>query len=427
MTPATYRAGAFLAAAEAAEVEVVQGVDLPPALAEAWHVPLAVDLSQPERAVEAIAAYAQAHPLAAVLSVDDSASLVAALASARLGLPHNRPEAALAARDKGVMRETLAAGGVRCPTFRRFPRESDPAAVAAQVGYPCVVKPLRLNGSRGVIRADDRAQLVAAFERLRRLLVAEGDAPGAGEILIEDYIPGVEVALEGLVTQSRLRVLALFDKPDPLEGPYFEETIYVTPSRLPAETQAAIAACAQQCVLALGICEGPVHAELRVNDDGPWMLEIAGRSIGGLCSGVLRFGTDVCLEELILRHAAGNPLPSLEREQRAAGVMMLPIPKAGILRGYSGVEEAAAVPGIDGVEITAKPHYPVVPLPEGSSYLGFLFAHGETPAEVEQALRVAHGKLRFDIRPELPVLPHTIATPGSERGIGVAAHGSSGG
>ncbi|HEV2237521.1 MAG TPA: ATP-grasp domain-containing protein, partial [Ktedonobacterales bacterium] len=252
MTPATYRAGAFLAAAAAAEVEVVQGVDLPPALAEAWHAPLAVDFSQPERAAEAIAAFAQAQPLAAVLSVDDSASLVAALASAKLGLPHNRPEAALAARDKGVMRQALADGGVRCPTFRRFARASAPEDVAAQVSYPCVVKPLRLNGSRGVMRADTPAQCIAAFTRLRRLLEAEGDAPGADEILVEDYIPGVEVALEGILAAGHLHVLALFDKPDPLEGPFFEETIYVTPSRLGEAQRKEIENCAVDAVRALG-------------------------------------------------------------------------------------------------------------------------------------------------------------------------------
>ncbi|HEV2235220.1 MAG TPA: ATP-grasp domain-containing protein, partial [Ktedonobacterales bacterium] len=249
-------------------------------------------------------------------------------------------------------------------------------------------------------------------ERVRRMLAAEDGAPGADAVLIEDFIPGVEVALEGLVTGGRLRVLALFDKPDPLDGPFFEETIYVTPSRLAPAVQDAIADCAQGSVRALGLREGPVHAELRVNERGPWILEIAGRSIGGLCSSVLRFGSDVCLEELILRHAAGNSLPSLQREQRAAGVMMLPIPKAGILRGYGGVEAAAAVPGIDGVEITAKLRYPLVPLPEGSAYLGFLFAHGATPAEAEQALRTAHALLTFDIRPELPMLPHTVTRPG---------------
>ncbi len=387
MSPATYRAGAFLSA-----------------------VPLGVDFSEPERAADAVVTFARTNPFDAILSVDDSASLVAALASAALGLPHNLPGAALAARDKGVMRETLAAGGVRCPVFRRFPVSSSAAEVATQVTYPCVVKPLRLSGSRGVIRADTPDEFVAAFERLRRVLAGEGAAPGADQILVEDFIPGVEVALEGLVTRSQLRVLALFDKPDPLDGPFFEETIYVTPSRLDPATQEAIARCVQDAIHALGLREGPVHAELRVNQQGPWILEIAGRSIGGLCSSILRFGTDVCLEELILRHAVGLELPSLEREQRAAGVMMLPIPRAGILRGYRGVEEASAVPGVEGVEITAKLHYPLVPLPEGASYLGFIFARGETPAEVEQALRTAHQRLSFDIRPELPMLHLTPAS-----------------
>jgi biotin carboxylase len=404
MPPATYRAGAFLSAAESAGVEIVQGVDLPRALAEYWHVPLGLDFSDPEDAARQIAAFARETPLAAVLAVDDSGSLIAALASARLGLPHNDPRAALAARDKGVMRDTLVAGGVRCPHYQRVDLAADPLAVAQQLDYPCVVKPLRLNGSRGVIRADNPAEFERAFVRVKQMLEREGSIPGFDQVLVEDFIPGFEVALEGLLTGGALHVLALFDKPDPLDGPFFEETLYVTPSRLPSETQAAVADEVRHAVAALGLREGPVHAELRVNERGAWILELAGRSIGGLCSSILRFGTDVCLEELILRHAAGLPLPSLEREQRAAGVMMLPIDKAGILRGYSGVEDACALPGIDGVEITAKKHYPVVPLPEGQSYLGFIFAHGQTSEEVEAALRAAHSRLHFDIRPELPVL-----------------------
>jgi biotin carboxylase len=404
MSPATYRAGAFLSAAETLGLEVAQGVDLPPALAEQWNVPLGLDFTDPEGAARAIVDFARTTPLDAILSVDDSASLIAALASAALGLPHNSPGSALAARDKRVMRERLAAGGAPCPVFRGFRVTDDPAWVATQVTYPCVVKPLRLSGSRGVMRADDSESFVAAFERLRRLLAAEGDAPGMDQVLVEDFIPGVEVALEGLVTHGALRVLALFDKPDPLDGPFFEETIYVTPSRLPPAVQEDIAAAAGRAVAALGLREGPIHAELRVNDRGPWLLEVAGRSIGGLCSSILRFGTDVCLEELILRHAVGLELPSLERERRAAGVMMIPIPRAGILRDYSGVEEARAEPGVEGVEITAKRHYPLVPLPEGASYLGFIFARGDTPEEVEAALRAAHGRLSFDIRPELPVI-----------------------
>jgi biotin carboxylase len=404
MTPATYRAGAFLSAADAAGVEIVQGVELPPELAERWNVPLALNFADPEGAAEAIAEFAQDTRLDAILAVDDSGTLIASLASARLGLRHNAPEAALAARDKWVMRSALAAGGVGCPIFTRFSIDDDPVEVAAQVPYPCVLKPLRMNGSRGVIRANDPSEFVAAFERVRRILAGEGSAPGMDQVLVESYIPGCEVALEGLVTRGDLRVLALFDKPDPLDGPFFEETIYVTPSRLAPDVQQAIADCVQGAVRALGLREGPVHAELRVNEAGPWMLEIAGRSIGGLCSGVLRFGTDVCLEELILRHAGGLELPSIEREGQAAGVMMIPIPKAGVLHGYSGVEEARAVPGIEGVEITARRHYPLVPLPEGNSYLGFIFARGDAPEEVEAALREAHRRLSFDIKPELPLL-----------------------
>ena len=416
MGPATYRAGAFLSAAEDAGIEVVQGVDLPPALTERWQVPLAIDLADPNASVRAIVAFAQHTPVAAILSVDDSATLVAALASAALGLPNNSPESALAARDKSVMRRALSAAGVPCPVFREFALSDDAGWVAGQVEYPCVVKPLRLSGSRGVIRADTPEEFAAAFARTRRILAGEGAGEGMDRVLVEDFIPGVEVALEGLVTHGKLRVLALFDKPDPLDGPFFEETIYVTPSRLAPRVQDAIAACVAGAVTALGLREGPVHAELRVNERGTWMLEIAGRSIGGLCSSVLRFGADVCLEELILRHAAGLPLPSLERERHAAGVMMIPIPAAGILRGYRGVEEARAVPGIEGVEITAKPHYSVVPLPEGASYLGFIFARASDPATAEAALRAAHACLSFDIKPELPLLRRSPAATDSPGG-----------
>ncbi len=302
------------------------------------------------------------------------------------------------------MRDLMAAAGVPCPVFRRFPLAGEPAAIAEQVTYPCVVKPLRLSGSRGVIRADDLAEFVAAFTRLTRLLLGDGNPLDRTEVLVEDFIPGGEVALEGLLTDGKLRVLALFDKPDPLDGPFFEETIYVTPSRLPARTQRAIAQVAGAAAVSIGLRHGPVHAELRVNERGPWMLEIAGRSIGGLCSTILEFGTGMTLEELILRHALGLELPSLERSGQAAGVMMIPIPRGGLLQAVRGVEEAAAVPHITGVEITAKLQSTIVPLPEGNSYLGFIFARAGDPATAEAALRAAHAKLAFDIKPLLPVL-----------------------
>ncbi|MBI4506657.1 MAG: ATP-grasp domain-containing protein [Chloroflexi bacterium] len=403
-TPSSYRTAAFAAAAERLGLEVVKGVDLPHELAEQWKVKLAFDLRQPAEAVAAVVSFAAATPVDAIVAVDDSGALVAADATAALGLPCNAPEAALAARDKLVMRQRLTAGGVPVPQFQAFAAADDPASVATQVGYPCVVKPTRLSGSRGVIRADDPAELAAAFTRVGRLLAREGYDPERATILVERFIPGVEVALEGLLTGGELRVLALFDKPDPLDGPFFEETIYVTPSRLPAAAQAAVAAMAARAAAAIGLREGPVHAELRVNDAGPWIVVLAGRTIGGLCSTILQFGTGISLEEIVLRHAAGLPLPPLARERAAVGVMMIPIPQAGILRGVCGVEEAQAAPGVVGVEITARLNNRLVPLPEGGSYLGFIFARGGDPAAVEAALRTAHAKLRFEIRKELPVV-----------------------
>jgi biotin carboxylase len=404
LSPQTYRAEAFLAAAERLDLEVVKGVDMPRTLAEYWNQPFGLDFSRPEEATATIVARAAETPFDAIISVDDSASILAAMASAALGLPHNSPDAALAARDKRVMREALRAGGVPVPVFRPFLLSDDPAEVAARVEYPCVVKPVLLSGSRGVIRADNPAEFVAAFARLRALLLAEGVDPAATTILVEDFIPGVEVALEGLLTDGELRVLALFDKPDPLDGPFFEETIYVTPSRLPAEAQAAIAGATAGAARALGLRTGPVHAELRVNERGPWLVEIAGRSIGGRCSTILEFGAGMTLEELILRHAVGLPLDSLDRATDAAGTMMIPIPGAGILTGVGGEEDAAATPHITGVEISAPIGGRIVPLPEGASYLGFIFARAADPATVGAALRAAHAKLHFAIKPEIPVL-----------------------
>jgi biotin carboxylase len=401
MTPATYRAGAYFDAAQHLDAEVVRGLDLPKALAEEWGVQLALDFADIETSVATLKEAHTRQPFDAIVPVDDSATILAARANAALGLPWNPPEAAEAARDKGVMRRLMAAAGVPSPIFRRFPLTTDPREIARQVTYPCVVKPLRLSGSRGVIRADSPDELVAAIARLERILLDDGNTRETTDILVEDFIPGVEVALDGLLREDGLHVLAIFDKPDPLDGPFFEETIYTTPSRLSAEAQAAIADCAERAAAAIGLRDGPIHAELRVNEDGPWMVEIAGRSIGGLCSTILEFGAGMCLEELLLRHALRMELPSLERVVAGAGVMMIPIPKGGVMRAVHGVEEAETVPNVTGIEISIRPHMVVTPLPEGSSYLGFIFARAESPAAAEEALRAAHGKLRFDIAPLL--------------------------
>jgi biotin carboxylase len=404
MSPSTYRASAFLKAASTIGVEVVSVVDMPEPLREYWHQTHGVDFADIAAATDEVVRLAREDAVDAVLSIDDSATELAALASARLGLPHNAPDAAVAARDKFVMRSALATGGVRCPHFETFPANGDPTDIAARVSYPCVVKPLRLSGSRGVIRANDADEFVAAFRRLQRILSDDAVDLANAQVLVEEYLAGDEVAVEGLLTDGELHVLAIFDKPDRLVGPFFEETIYVTPSRHPAEVQRAIGDEVAAAAGALGLRNGPVHAELRVNEHGPWILEVAGRSIGGLCSTILSFGSGMCLEEMILRHAVGMEIPSFDRDGTAVGVMMIPIPKAGMLKSVEGEEEALQVPGITGLEITAKLNYPILPLPEGASYLGFIFARGASAEDVEAALREAHARLIIRIDPIVPLL-----------------------
>ncbi len=412
MPSLTYRADAFLTAAARLELEVIRGLDMPTPLARYWRPTLPLDFKTPDRAVSDLVRYARAHPVRAVVAVDDAATVIAARACAELGLSHNAPEAVSAARDKCLMRQTLAGAGVPGARFRIFHTHDDPRAIADSIEYPCVIKPTRLSGSQGVIRADDPAQFTAAFQRSRAIVLATGGEPGmggAGRLLVEEYIPGAEVVVEGMLAQGTLHVLALFDKPDPLVGPFFEETIYTTPSRLPEQTQRAIGQCCEAACAALGLREGPIHAEFRVNERGPWVLEVAARSIGGLCSRILRFGAgDISLEELILSHAVGRT-PIYERESRAGGVMMIPIPGAGVLRAVEGLDQARAVAGIEDIEITLPLKHALAPLPEGSSYLGFIFARADSAAEAEAALRIAHRRLRFEIAPHYRLVPRAAS------------------
>jgi biotin carboxylase len=397
----TYRTEDFVDAAHSLGVDLVCASEKPSTLeALAPDSLLTLDFSDPVDAAARVAEWAAARPLAAVVGVDDVTAAAAAAIAERLGLRASAPAAVAAARDKYQMRQCLAAAGVPVPRFRRIALSENPVLAARGVGFPCVLKPLSLSASRGVIRANTTEQFVVAFKRIAALLARDdvtvsGDA--ARYLLAEEYVPGLEVALEGLLIQGRLHVLALFDKPDPLEGPFFEETIYVTPSRLPEAVQTAIRTTTTAACAALGLTEGPVHAELRVNDDGPWVLEVAARSIGGLCSRTLRFGTGMTLEEIILRHALGWSIATLERERPAAGVMMIPIPRAGVLREVHGLDDARATRHVEDVVISAHAGQEVVPLPEGWQYLGFVFARAEAPADVEDALRIAHARLRFVI------------------------------
>jgi len=405
MPSLTYRSAAFVQAAEKLGLEVTRGLDMPKPLARYWQPTLPLDFRSPDRAVLDLVDYAHSNPVRAILAVDDAATVIAARACAALNLPHNTAAATQAARDKHLMRQRLEAATVPSPHFHRYHTDDDPQMFANDLSYPCVVKPTQLSGSQGVIRANNPEEFVRAFNRTRAIVLGTGGDPGQehkGYLLVEDYIPGVEVVVEGILSKGRLTTLAIFDKPDPLEGPFFEETIYVMPSRHTASAQQALLACAAEACAALGLQEGPIHAELRLNDAGPWIVEVAGRSIGGLCSKILRFGTEgVSLEELILYHAMGMDIPTLQRESRAGGVMMIPIPKAGILKAVEGLEEAHAVQGIEEIEITTPLKHTLVPLPEGASYLGFIFARGDYPEEVEWALREAHRRLCFTIVPRI--------------------------
>ncbi len=364
---------------------------------------LTLPLSDPSEAADAIVTRAHDTPFAAIVGVDDQGVIAAALASERLGLAHNPPAAVAHTREKASMRRVLEAGNVPQPRFVLLAAGDEVAAAVRVVGLPCVVKPLSLSGSRGVIRANDLDQTRASVSRVRGILAAAGERDDA-PLLLESYLPGREVAVEGLLRSGRLEILAIFDKPDPLEGPYFEETLYVTPSRLAAAVLTEVERVTAVATRALGLREGPIHAELRVHEGSVSVLELAARSIGGLCSRALRFGTGVSLEQLILRHALGLPLEGLALQPAAAGVMMIPIPRGGTLTQVGGQERARAVPGVAGVEITIARGRPVVPLPEGDRYLGFMFAHGPTPAAVERSLREAHRCLDIRIETTAAVL-----------------------
>ncbi len=398
LVPTTsYRVGDFLKAAHRLGVEVAVGSNRRQVLEKYSHGrTVTLDFRQVEKGAEQIVAYAQKYPLQAIVPTDEATTLLAARASAVLGLPHNSLDSVAAAGNKHKFRARLAEAGLPTPAYTLVSLDEDPARAARATDYPCVLKPLALSASRGVIRADDPAAFVAAFRRIANILDRQDAGAGCGvaeHILIEGYVSGEEVSLEGLLDGGRLNVLALFDKPDALEGPYFEETIYVTPSRLSALLQEEIVAATRRAVAALGLRHGPIHAELRVNDAGAWVIEVAARSIGGLCSRTLRFGAGIRLEELILRHALGLPIETTERERSAAGVMMIPIPRACRLRQVNGTEDARAVPGVVDLSITIPIGQEVVPLPEGDRYLGFIFARDQAPDDVEAALREAHRRL----------------------------------
>ena len=399
----SYRNEVFIAAGNKLGVELITAADYCHQLAPEWGLDpiMAVHFDRPGEALDVVLRSLK-HKPDAVLAVDDPGLELAALLNQRLGLAANPPEAVRRVRDKLSFRQMQKEGGFPCPDFRHLPSDADPAELLSRLKWPVVVKARRLSGSRGVIRADNAQAYLQAVSWVKGIQnKADRDAAELG-LVIEDFIPGREYALESILDHGKLNTLALFDKPDPLDGPYFEETIYVTPSRLPNPTQEEIRHAVQRACRLAGLVTGPVHAEMRVNAEGVWLLEVAARSIGGLCGTALNHVLGITLEELILRHALNEPV-ALSSSREGAGVMMIPIPQRGIYRGVRNLESALEVPGITGIRITAQAGQIIAPPPDGASYLGFIFSLCANPAEAEVALRLAHATLQFDIQPEYKV------------------------
>jgi formate-dependent phosphoribosylglycinamide formyltransferase (GAR transformylase) len=408
-----YQTRSFAEAAKTLGVDVIFASDRCHQLEDPWaDGAIAVRFDQPEEAARRIVQQSLVRPADGLIALGDRATTTAAFTARALAFPYNSPQATENCRSKLRQREILRGAGLPVPAFFSFRVDKRVEKILPRVQFPCVVKPLRMAASQGVIRANNPEEFQAAVERIKQLLespeVKVTREPELDRVLVERYIPGAEYAVEGLLTRGKLRILAVFDKPDPLEGPYFEETLYVTPSRLPDADYDRLLDCAERTVHALGLTHGPVHAEFRISreksSEGPWVLEAAPRPIGGLCSRALRFGPQrMLLEEVLVRHAMGMPGTELDREDDASGVMMIPVPKSGALEKVEGEDAARSTPGIEDLQITARLHDAIKAWPEGSTYLGFIFARAKTPEEVETSLRNAHSKLEFEIAEQLPV------------------------
>lgn len=393
----SYRTQDFIKAATRFDVSVTVGSNHKPVLQkQTRNQTLYLNFSNTDNAVKQIVEFNQVNEIHAIIGVDEITTLIAARASAQLGLKHNSPEAISLAHDKYQMRCALRGTGLASPEFNLVTPDADIAFVAQNQIYPCVLKPTNLSASRGVIRANTPRSFIEAIKYIRHIN-RSWHGTNDQSILVESYIPGTEVALEGLLENGKLHCLALFDKPGMSEGPFFEESMFITPSRLDQTIQHACVEIVQQAAQILGLREGPVHAELRIHNDNPWLIELAARSIGGLCSRSLRFSDDFTLEEIILRYVLDLPTECIERESLASGVMMIPIPARGRLLSIYGIDHARKVKGIQDISMGIAVGQELIPPPGGDRYLGFIFAIAEKPCLVEQALNKAHGYLDIEI------------------------------
>ena len=388
----TYRAADFILAAERMRLDLVVASDGALPLGRAVIPARSAEIDASARRI-----LARAGVIDAVVAADTPMLVLAATVAAAMGLPHNPVDAVRAALDKAAQRQRWAAAGVPQPSFRLVPAGDCVRQAAEAIGFPCVLKAVSLSASQGVLRADDPTAAVEAARRIRQIL-DDAERPADEPLLIEEYLPGPELSIDGVLTAGDLTVTAVFAKPGMPDGPTFEETLLVSPSRLATDTLAAAVRTAADAARSLGLSTGPVHAELRICDRGPAMLELAPRSIGGLCSRALRFAGGASLEEIVLANALRRPIPGGGGPAPPCGIYMLPVPRPGILRAVEGKADALAVSGVTGLTITIPPGQRVRPLPDGDRYLGFVYAEADTPADVEEALTAAVARLRVVIQ-----------------------------
>ena len=395
---ASYRTSAFITAVKKLDLKVLVISDKSQVFSGKYPDNLIImNFHHWKDRLDEISEWSERNGLKAVIGVDEESIVLAANISNYLNKEHNPVDSVLLTKNKYLMRIELKKAGICSPWFKRFPVHESPKKIINEIIFPCVIKPTFLSASRGVIRVNTIKELSDGFKTLNDLLSLEEIRKRGGDqsdwILVEEYIPGKEVAIEGIVSEGKLKVLAVFDKPEPLVGPTFEETIFVTPSILPEKTLYSLFETAEIAVNTLGIVKGPVHIEIRINSSGNYILECASRSIGGICSNVLEFHGGMSLEELILRSYLGRNVEKTKLTDTARGVMMMPNEKSGILKEIRGVEDALNVKGVTDLQITLKPGENLEPLPKGDRYLGFIFAEDKDQELVIKALKNAWSKI----------------------------------
>ncbi len=359
---------------------------------------LHLDFNAPDEAVKQIVEQHNREAFSGILGSDDQTVALAARAAEALSLPHNPPQAAQCTQRKDLARASLSLAGCPVPLNCLLDLSLPVEKQMAGLPWPCVLKPLAMSASRGVIRADNEQQFLDACQTLRPILASAANEFEQSHILIEAYIDGIEIAYEGYLDNGKLHTITVFDKPDPLVGPYFEETIYVTPSSLNDKLLAKLEDILQKACDAYQLRTGPVHAECRIDrDNNIWILEIASRTIGGDCARVLD-SENFNIEELAILLATGQPV-SVSQPDYARGVMMIPVRQKGLLKRVEGLLAARNTEHIDKVDIIIRQGHELIPLPEGNQYLGYIFAHAETTDKVVAAIRQAYAQLNFVTSP----------------------------